>query len=107
MVLYRLAVWLLPPHRKDWAQAMLNESAYLRSRGAALKWTLGCAYAAVRERVTYQMEITFMRQRISKGFLGLGVVLIVGAIGVYIAAKPYQRDRIGITLQQSLHSNQR
>jgi hypothetical protein len=48
-----------------------------------------------------------MKRRILKGLVGLGVVLIVGAVGIYVTAKPYQRDRIWITLQQGMHSQQR
>jgi hypothetical protein len=86
---------------------MLNESAHLPSRRAAMRWNLGCAYAAARERVIYELEITVMKRRILKGLVGLGVVLIVGAVGIYVTAKPYQRDRIWITLQQGMHSQQR
>ncbi len=39
---YRLAVWMLPPHRKEWGEAMLNETAWIESRRAALQGVLGC-----------------------------------------------------------------
>jgi hypothetical protein len=102
-IAYRLVTWVLPPHRKDWADAMLNESDYIKSRTAALQWALGCTCAAFRVRVTYELERAFMTRRILKGLLGFGAVLVIGLISIYIAAKPYQRDRIWITLQQVVY----
>jgi beta-lactamase regulating signal transducer with metallopeptidase domain len=100
---YRLVAWLLPAHRKGWAEAMLNELAYFRSHRAAIQWALGCTFVAFRERVTYELEKTFMNRRIFKVLLGFCAALAVGTIGVYISAKPYQRDRIQITVHQVLH----
>jgi hypothetical protein len=103
-IAYRLVAWVLPPHRKDWADAMLNESDYIKSRSAVLQWVLGCTCAAFRVRVIYELEREFMIRRIFKGLLGLGAVLIIGLIGIYIGAKPYQRDRIWKTLHQVVYS---
>jgi hypothetical protein len=103
---YRLATWLLPPHRKQWAEAMLNETAYIKSRGAALQWFLGCSLTALRERVAYELERSMVRTLL-KLSLGLIAVLVVGAVGIYIDAKPYQRDRIWIAMRGTAHSGQR
>ncbi len=35
-----------------------------------------------------------MTRRIFKVLLALGAVLVIGAVGVYIDSKPYQRERI-------------
>jgi hypothetical protein len=104
-IAYRLVALLLPPHRKDWADAMLNESHYIRSRRAALQWALGCACAAFRVRVTYELGRTFMTRRILKVPLYLAVVLAIGAIGIYIDAKPYQRDRMWRAVYQVVVSD--
>jgi len=77
---YRLATWLLPPHRKQWAEAMLNEAAYVKSRGAAFQWALGCALTAVRERVAYELERIFMIRKFAKYCSGLVAVLVVGVV---------------------------
>jgi hypothetical protein len=104
-IAYRLLALVLPPHRKDWADAMLNESDYIKSRRAALQWTLGCTYAALRVRVTYELERTFMTRRILKVPLYFAAVLAIGAIGIYIDAKPYQRDRMWKALHQVVYSD--
>ena len=104
---YRLATWLLPPHRKQWAEAMLNEAAYLRSRRAALQWVLGCTLTVIRERVAYELESTFMIRTSLKVLLGLVAVFVIGAVGIYIDAKPYQRARIWIAVREATHSGQR
>jgi hypothetical protein len=102
---YRLVALVLPPHRKDWADAMLNESDYIKSRWAALQWALGCTCAALRVRVTYELERTFMTRRILKVPFYLAAVFAIGAIGIYIDAKPYQRDRMWETLHQVVYSD--
>ena len=95
----RLATRMLPPHRKEWAEAMLNESAYIRSRGAALQWALGCTLAAFRERLVYEFGRAFMARKIVRALLGGAAVLLIAGAGIYITAKPYQRERIWITVQ--------
>ena len=100
---HRLAVWLLPPHRKEWGEAMLNEVAYIRSRSAASRWVLGCVLTAVGERVAFELGRTFMTRRIFNVMLGLFAVLVIGAVGTYIDAKPYQRERIWITVHDAMH----
>jgi cytochrome c-type biogenesis protein CcmH/NrfG len=42
-------------------------------------------------------------RRIFKVVLALGAVLVVVAIGTYIDAKPYQRERIWITVHDAVH----
>ena len=46
-----LAVRGLPPARHDWAQAMLAEFDQVQGRRARWRFSLGCAWAAVRIRV--------------------------------------------------------
>jgi len=62
----RLATWILPPHRKGWAEAMLNELAYAASRRAALSWVPGCVLFAIGERTSCEPRRTFMTRRILK-----------------------------------------
>ena len=42
---------LLPPERRDWADAMRAEMTYLPD-GTALQWALGCLIAAIKQRFT-------------------------------------------------------
>jgi hypothetical protein len=100
---HRLAVWLLPPHRKEWGEAMLNEAAYIKSRPAASRWVMGCMLTAFGERISFELGRTFMTRRIFKVMLGLGAVLVIGAVGTYIDARPYQRERIWITVHEAMH----
>lgn len=94
----RLAAWIMPPHRKDWAAAMLNEIAYVRSRRAAWHWVLGCALFAVRERTIYALANTWMSRRMLRSLFRLGAASFIAVIGLYMIQKPYQRERILITL---------
>lgn len=97
----RFAAWILPPHRKDWAEAMLNEIAYVSSRRAALRWTIGCTFFAVRERASYELVTAFTTRRIVRTLLGLSAALVFTVIGVYMVQKPYQRERIRIMVRHS------
>lgn len=90
----RFASWVLPPHRKDWAAAMLNEMAYARSRRSALLWALGCALSAIRERGVYEFMRTFTSRRIFKTLFGISALTVIAVAGVYATQKPYQRERI-------------
>lgn len=98
----RLAIWILPPHRKDWAEAMLNEMAYIRSRRGAWYWAFGCALFVIRERASYALARTFATRRILKTLLGLSAALVFTLAGVYMVQKPYQRERIWITVLHSI-----
>lgn len=102
----RLATWLLPPHRKSWAETMFNEIAYIPSRRVALRWALGCTLSAVRERTSYEFGRTFMRHRTLKTLLGLGAASVILVAGLYAVQKPYQRERISITLHQIFAAKQ-
>lgn len=94
----RLVVWILPWQRKEWAEAMLNEIAYVGSYWTALRWMLGSTLCAIQERASYELEKTFMSRRFLKAALGISAVLMVTMIGVYAIQKPYQRERIKLTL---------
>jgi len=82
---------------------MLNEAAYIKSRVAAFQWVLGCVVTAFKERVAFELGRTFRTRRIFKVVLAVGAVLMVGAIGTYIDLKPYQRERIFITVRDFIH----
>lgn len=97
----RLATWILPPHRKDWAEAMLNEIAYVRSRRATWHWLLGCMLFAIRERASCEIVGALTKRSIPRTLLGLGAALAFTVVGVYMVQKPYQRERI---LTAVLHS---
>ncbi|QRN54295.1 hypothetical protein [Dyella caseinilytica] len=94
----RFATWILPPHRKDWARAMLNEMAYVGSRRAAWCWMLGCTLFAIRERASFELMRPFTARRMLKVFIGLSAASVIGMVGVYTIQKPYQRERILITV---------
>ncbi|WP_188795217.1 hypothetical protein [Dyella nitratireducens] len=85
---------MMPPHRKDWAEAMLNEMAYVKSRRAAWHWLLGCTLFAIRERASYELGGVFMNRRIFKFLFGLSAASVIAVTGVYAIQKPYQRERI-------------
>lgn len=98
---YRLARHLLPPHRKDWADAMFNEAGYL-SPGEVRSWTVQCTLVALRERIIHELEINRMHRTVLKVTASGAAMLLIGAVGVYLIAKPYQRERIRIELRQAL-----
>ena len=50
--LVRLAVWLLPQGRGDWATAMLAELQHIDDEGSALRWAVGCVIAVIRQRMS-------------------------------------------------------
>ena len=90
----RLTTWILPPQRKEWAEAMLNEMAYLGSRRAAMFWVLGAALFAIRERASFELVSMLQPSKTSKILLGLSLATVFTVVGVYIIQKPYQRERI-------------
>ena len=93
-VAVRFATWILPPQRKDWAEAMFNEVAYVRSRRAALRWVLGSTLFAIKARASYELVSALTLRRPHKVLLGLSVAAVIAVIGVYAIQKPYQRERI-------------
>jgi hypothetical protein len=94
----RFATWIMPPHRKEWAEAMLNEMAYIPSRRAAWYWLLGCTLFAIRQRASYELVRACMPNGILKTFFKLSVASVVVVAGVYAMQKPYQRERIWMTV---------
>lgn len=98
-VLMRLSAWLLPPHRQDWAEAMINELDAIGSRRAAIGWILGCVCTALRERVIFEITGSYpMRRKIFRLSIALAAMLILGIAGVIIGSKPYQRERLRIEM---------
>ena len=90
----RFATWILPRHRRDWAEAMLNEVAHIGSRRAAVLWALGCMLFALKERSSYEFARALPTHAIPKALLGVSAALILTVTGVYAIQKPYQRERI-------------
>lgn len=89
-----LATWLMPPHRKDWAAAMLNEIAYVASRRIAWHWVLGCIFLALRERASYELASALAPRTMLKALLQLSAMSFLAVAGLYMLQKPYQRERI-------------
>ncbi|MGH7044605.1 MAG: hypothetical protein ACREFY_21070 [Acetobacteraceae bacterium] len=102
----RLTTWMLPPNRKSWTQAMFNEIASIPSRRTALRWVFGCTLSAVRERTSYELGRTLMHHRVLKTLLGLGAASVIIVAGLYAVQKPYQRERISITLHRIFEGKQ-
>jgi hypothetical protein len=42
---------ILPPERGEWSNAMVSEVSHLPSAGAAIRWSIGCVFAAYIERI--------------------------------------------------------
>lgn len=101
----RFATWVLPPNRKEWAAAMLNEAEYVESSQHVLRWVAGSALSAMKVRVSYEMERTFMSRGILKTFLALCAVMVAAMGGVYAMQKPYQRERIKLVVLQHLEGS--
>lgn len=102
----RVAIWITPAHRKEWAQAMLNELAYIESSRAATRWVIGSMLFAIKERTTYELEKAFMNNRTFKTALVLVAVAVGSVAGMYALQKPYQRERIKIELHRMLVARQ-
>lgn len=90
----RFAARILPHHRREWAEAALNEVAYIGSRRAALSWALGCMLFALKERSSYESARALSPRLILKALLGVSAALLIAVTGVYAIQKPYQRERI-------------
>ncbi len=103
---FRLAMRIMPPHRKDWAQAMLNELAYIESGPTAVRWLVGSTLFAIKVRTTYELEKAFMSKRSFKTALVLIAVAVGVVASLYAVQKPYQQERIKFTLHRMLHAKQ-
>ena len=102
----RMVIWIMPPHRKEWARAMLNELAYIESSRAAVGWVIGSMLFAVRERTIYQLEKALMNNKVLKTALVLVAVAVSGVAGTYAVQKPYQKERIKVELRRMLVARQ-
>lgn len=100
----RLVTWIMPPHRKDWTHAILNELAYMGTRRAAVRWMIGSTLFAIRERTNYELENASMN--IIRTTLILAAVAISLVAGTYAIQKPYQQERIKFALHRLLDGNQ-
>ena len=77
--LLRLARRLMPPHRREWAEAMQAESHYL-SGASATRWALGCFIAAIKSRFAPMHTGTF---RVSRWIM---LVETLGCFGTALLA---------------------
>lgn len=102
----RWAILILPPHRKDWAEAMLNEVAYIESRRAAIRWAVECTFFVISERISYELRRKLMNQKVFKFMLGLGAAAAILVVGIYAALEPYQKERINMGLHRAFAANQ-
>jgi hypothetical protein len=61
--LIRMAARMLPSSQQRWGMAMLHEAAHAGSDGEAVRWALGCLYAACVERLRslYLLDIGAIR----------------------------------------------
>ena len=96
--LIQFATRMLPEHRREWAEAALNEVAYIGSRRAALSWALGCMFFALKERSSYEFGRALSTYPIFKALARASAVLAIALVGVYAIQKPYQRERILLTV---------
>lgn len=102
----RLAIWIMPSHRKDWAQAMLNECAYIESRREAVRWIVESTLFAIKERTTYELGKASVNIRTFKAALLLIAAAVSVVAGIYAIQKPYQQERIKIALCRLLDTEQ-
>jgi hypothetical protein len=96
----------MPPHRKDWARAVLNELPYIESRRAIFRWVIESTVFAVRERITYELENSTMNLRVFKTTIILIAIAVSAVVGTYAIQKPYQQERIKFTLHRLLDAKQ-
>lgn len=102
----QLVIWIMPSHRKDWAQAILNEYAYIESRRKAVRWIVESMLFAIKERTTYELEKASMNISTFKAALVLIAVAVSMAAGIYAIQKPYQQERIKFALCRLLDAKQ-
>lgn len=98
----RLAMRIMPPHRKDWAEAMLNELAYIETRQAAVRWMIESMLFAFRERSTYELGKVSLNIGPFKMALTVIAVAACALAGIYAVQKPYQQERINFALHRFL-----
>lgn len=75
-MLMKLAIWLLPPNRKDWGAAMMGEFELLDGADGA-PFAMGCAKTAFNENFTASVGLARL------AFLGL-FVLAIGFAGIWL-----------------------
>lgn len=102
LAVVRLVMRIMPPHRKEWVEAMLNELAYIRTRQAAVRWMIESMLIAFRERTVYELGRAFMNIRPFGTALILIAVAACGIAGIYAVQKPYQQERIKFAFHRFL-----
>ncbi|GLQ99434.1 hypothetical protein [Dyella mobilis] len=98
----RFATWMLPAHRKEWADATFNEVAYIDTQLARWRWVLGCTLFAVRERAVHELATTFSARSTLRALCGLSAASVMLAVGIFIIQKPYQQERIVLMVLHSV-----
>lgn len=99
---FRLVTWIMPPHRKEWTRAVLNELAYIEPRRAKVRWIIESTLFAIRTRITYQLENASMSHQIFKTTVIVFAVAVGLVAGTYAIQKPYQQERIKSVLYRLL-----
>ena len=117
--LMRLAMWLLPEERRQWAREMQAELNHVASDREALAWAFGCVLAGTRERTGsvwrrfvqhVQINRRFeVQSRIARVSVAVALVLFVGTAGIFYLQLPdYKKVRLSIWVDQKLsHSQQK
>jgi len=100
----KLVSRLMPLHRKEWTDSVLNELAYIESRRARVRWLIGSLLFAIRERSIYELENASMNIRPIKTILVLVAVAVGTVAGTYAIQKPYQQDRIKFAVHRLLNA---
>jgi hypothetical protein len=104
VTIIRLVTWIMPPNRKGWTLAILNELYFIEPRRAVLRWMIGSTLVAIKERTTYELENASMNMiRTSLIVVAMAVGIVAGT---YAIQKPYQQERIKFALHHLLHAKQ-
>lgn len=76
LALARLAAWLLPPARAEWAEAMRAELHYIDSDRRAVWFALGFLFAGLEERVNAMQTL----DRCTADRLNIAVALLFAVL---------------------------
>ncbi|HEV7631688.1 MAG TPA: hypothetical protein VGO41_01785 [Steroidobacteraceae bacterium] len=116
--LMRLATWLLPEERREWARGMQAELNHVTSDREAFAWAFGCVLAGTRERTGSAWRRLARHVQINRRFevhskiagvsVAVALVFCVGMAGIFYLQLPeYKKVRLSIWMDQKLsHSQQ-
>ena len=77
--LARVAVWLLPTSRGEWAEAMQAELHYVENERQAATWALGYVMAGIKERVKSMVQGHSMEPRKERTF-NIAISIVFGVV---------------------------